>query len=121
MPLRCTAGRNTHRAGCDQQGRGRRQRNWPQQQQQVSARFKGNCADLQGHIFDCSNYKQADNFVNTLKRISEYAGAAYKQGGDIHSSIINELGIIIQGRWFDSGVLHLIYFTSRYVCRTYFT
>jgi hypothetical protein len=96
MPPRRQAGCDTPRgAGREQQGRGRGQRNRPQPQHEVSTRFKGNCAKLQGHIFDCSDYKQADKFVNTLKHISEYVGAAYKHGGDIRSSIINETRIII--------------------------
>jgi hypothetical protein len=56
----------------------------------------GNCAELQGHIFDCSDYKQADTtFVHTLKRISKHVGAEYKHGGDIRSSIINKAKIDI--------------------------
>jgi hypothetical protein len=52
-------------------GRGAGNRpHWP-----PPAKFKGNCTNLQGQIFDCSDYKQANTFVNTLKRISEYAGA----------------------------------------------
>ena len=54
-------------------------------------KFKGNCAELQGCVFDCSDYKQADNYVTTLKRISEHVGSTYKHGGDIRSSIINEV------------------------------
>ena len=30
-------------------------------------KFKGNCADLDGHIFDCSDYKQADTYVHMHK------------------------------------------------------
>ena len=32
-----------------------------------SPRFKGNSHDLEGYILDCSNNKQADIFVHTLK------------------------------------------------------
>jgi hypothetical protein len=84
-----------------QQGRGgrtnsdsRNQRDRTRQgrppQQPTSVKFKGNCTDLAGYIFDCSDYKQADNYVTTVKRISEYIGSEYKHGGDIRSSIINE-------------------------------
>ena len=41
----------------------------------TSNKFKGNCADLNGHIFDCSDYKQADTYVHTHKCITEYIGA----------------------------------------------
>ena len=47
----------------------------PQLSRQPIAKFRGNCTDLSGYIFDYSDYKQADTFVNTLKRISEYVGA----------------------------------------------
>ena len=77
-------------------GRGRSGRSGGQQpSRQAPAKFRGNCAELSGCIFDCSDYKQADTFVNTLKRISEYVGAEYKHGGDIRSSIINELKLVI--------------------------
>jgi hypothetical protein len=59
-------------------------------QQEAPSKFKGHFAELSGHIFDCSDSKQADKFVHTLKRISEYVGLEYKHGGDIHSLIINE-------------------------------
>jgi hypothetical protein len=38
---------------------------------------------LQGHIFDCSDYKQAGTFINTLKQISKYFGTEYIHGGNI--------------------------------------
>ena len=80
-PRRPNPGRQTQG-----RGRGRGQPNRPQRQ--PPAKFKGNEADLLGQIFDCSDYKQADTFVNTLKRISEYIGAHYEHGGDIRSSIL---------------------------------
>ena len=55
-----------------------------------SMRFQGNCDSLSGHIFDCSDYKQADKYVTSLKRVSEHVGAEFKFGGDIQLSIVNE-------------------------------
>ena len=52
-----------------------------------SPRFKGNSHDLEGYIFDCSDNKQADIFVHTLKRIAEYVGTEYRNGGNIRSTI----------------------------------
>ena len=52
-----------------------------------SPRFKGNSHDLEGYIFDCSDNKQADRFIHTLKRIAEYVGTEYCNGGDISSTI----------------------------------
>ena len=62
-------------------GRGRGVGNTGTQPRQAPSKFTGNCIDLQGQIFDCSDYKQADTYVHTHKRISEYVGADYKHGG----------------------------------------
>jgi hypothetical protein len=61
-----------------------------QPQQQAPAKFRRRCAKLEGHIFCCSDCKQADAFVNTVKRISKCAGAEHEHGGDIGSSIIHK-------------------------------
>ena len=61
----------------------------------TSNKFKGNCADLDGHIFDCSDYKQADTYVHMHKHIAEYVRAEYKIGGDVHASIIRGTKIAI--------------------------
>ena len=39
-----------------------------------SPTFKGNSHDLEGYIFDCSDNKQANIFVHTMKRIAVYVG-----------------------------------------------
>ena len=49
----------------------------------TTTKFKGNCVGLEGHIFDCSDYKQADTYVHMHKQIAEYIGVEYKNGGDI--------------------------------------
>jgi len=41
-------------------------------------------------VFDCSDYKQADRYQSTVKRISEYVGSEFKHDGDIRSSSVNE-------------------------------
>ena len=61
----------------------------------TSNNFKGNCADLDGHIFDCLDYKQADTYVHMHKCIAEYVGVEYKSRGDIHASIIGGMKIAI--------------------------
>ncbi|WP_288993360.1 hypothetical protein [uncultured Marinobacter sp.] len=85
--------------GQQQQGRGRggRGRRSPTRSstRTPSEKFKGNEEKLAGHIFDCSDYRQADTFVNTHKRIADYVGAEYQEGGDIRSSIIHEARIQI--------------------------
>jgi hypothetical protein len=54
-----------------------------------------NCVELQGHVFDCSDCKQADAFVSALKRIADHVGAKHRNGGDIRSSIINETKFVV--------------------------
>jgi hypothetical protein len=49
-----------------------------------------NCTKLSGYVFDCADYRQADKYMTNIKRIAEYLGAEYKQGGDIRSTIENE-------------------------------
>jgi hypothetical protein len=98
MTVQCPPFRQGGPSGRNPQGRGRGRgdgNNAHQPQRQPPTKFLGNCTGLQGCIFDCSDYKQADTFVTTLKRISEYVGAEYKHGGDIQSSIINEMKITI--------------------------
>ena len=93
MSGRTVAGRGNNRAARGGRGRGRpSQQNKPQTKSNPIAtkRFQGNCEKLQGCIFDCSDSKQADTFVTTLKHISEYVGSEYKHGGDIRASIIND-------------------------------
>ena len=50
-------------------------------------RLKVSYAYLGGGIFDCSDYKQADKYITTSKRICEYVGSKYKQGGNIPENI----------------------------------
>ena len=60
-----------------------------------TSKFKGNSTDLEGYTFDCSDYKQAEKYVSTIKRITEYVGIEYKYGGDIRSTLENEVRIKI--------------------------
>ena len=61
---------------------------WQVPRQWLLNKFKGNCADLDGHIFDCLDYKQANTYVHMHKWIAEYVGANYKSRGDVHAFII---------------------------------
>jgi hypothetical protein len=85
--------------GQQQQGRGRggRGRRSPTRSstRTPSETFKGNEEKLAEYIFDCSDYRQADTFVNTHNRIADYVGAEYREGGDIRSSIIHKAKIQI--------------------------
>jgi hypothetical protein len=77
-------------------GRGGRGGRWytsgrgSQKTSPATGKFKGNCAELSGYVFDCADYRQADKYMTNIKRIAEYLGAEYKQGVDIRSTIENE-------------------------------
>ena len=88
MSRTSSGGRGGGRGGGNQ-GRGYQGRGNGGPKPHTTSKFKGNCSELEGHIFDCSDSKQADLYVHTVKRVAEYVGATYKQGGDISSAIIH--------------------------------
>ena len=101
---------------------GRRERGRTQvrsyNQNNRTPKFKGNSTYLEGYTFDCSNYKQDGKYISTIKRIAEYVGAEYKYGGDIRSTLENEIRItipqpvtpivdpmsLLESRIFDKGI-----------------
>jgi hypothetical protein len=56
---------------------------------QRQPKFEGKCDELKGHIFDCSDVRQADLFAKTCKEIAEYVGRNYKYGGDARLIVEN--------------------------------
>lgn len=52
-------------------------------------KFEGKCSELKGHIYDCSDSRQSDQFTKTTKEIAEYVGRTYKYGGDIRVVVGN--------------------------------
>ncbi len=43
-----------------------------------TSKFEGRCDELNGHVYDCSNPRQAaDEFTKTTKEIAEYTGIKY--------------------------------------------
>ena len=53
------------------------------------ASFKGANEELKGHIYDCSSYKQTEQFILTTKQIGLYVGRTYKNSQDIVRLIEN--------------------------------
>ena len=51
--------------------------------------FEGRTEELKGHIFDCSDARQANSYTNTIKEIAQYMGTKYKYGGDIRYLVEN--------------------------------
>ena len=89
MSMQARAGRNGGR-GRGRGGRGRgpsRPRN--QHSTSTSIKFHGDCTELKDQIYDCSDYRQADRFHQTTKKLVEYVGREYTYGGDIASSLSN--------------------------------
>ena len=55
-------------------------------------KFEGQCEELKGHIYDCTDARQADMFTKTTKEVAEYAGHTLKHSADIRK-VIEELEI----------------------------
>jgi hypothetical protein len=77
-------------------GRGGREGRWSsgrgsQKSIPTTGKFKGDCAELSGFVFDCADYNQADKYTTNIKRIAEYVDAEYQKGGDIRSTIEKEV------------------------------
>ena len=51
--------------------------------------FEGKCDALKGFIYDCSDNKQADQFVSTTLEIATYVGSNFKHGGDVRLALTN--------------------------------
>lgn len=50
-------------------------------------KFEGKCSELKGHIYDCSDSRQAEVYSKTTKEIAEYVGRNYKYGGDARLAV----------------------------------
>ena len=47
-------------------------------------KFEGKCEALKGHIYNCSDSRQADQYTKTTKELAEYVGRDFKDHpGDI--------------------------------------
>ena len=49
--------------------------------------FDGKCEELKGHIFDCTDVRQSDQYSRTVKEIAEYVGRTYKYGADARMAV----------------------------------
>ena len=58
--------------------------------QSGQAKFQGTCEALKGDIFDCSDHCQADHYATILKKLSEHIGTMFKNGGNVHASIVTK-------------------------------
>ena len=70
----------------DKDGGGKKKGHWQQRPGNKSSttmtprqpKFEGKCDDLKGHVYDCSDSRQADQFARTTKVIAEYVGRTYR-------------------------------------------
>jgi hypothetical protein len=51
------------------------------------AKFDGKCEELKGHIFDCTDVRQSDQYSRTVKEIAEFVGRTYKYGADARMAV----------------------------------
>jgi hypothetical protein len=68
------------------QGNGRRAFKKPIVRQ---PKFEGNCEELKGHVFDCSNSRHADIFSKTTKALAGHVGKTYRYGSNVRLAIQN--------------------------------
>ena len=95
-----TTSRSTGRGGKSRGnngGRGASRRSSRSNSSSIPTRtkFKGACEDLKDNVFDCSDNRQADKYITSVKHIAEHIGANYKHGGDIKACIEQEMKITI--------------------------
>jgi hypothetical protein len=56
-------------------------------------RFEGRCSDLSGHIYDCSNTRQADVYAKTTREVAEYVGRTYNYGTNAKIAVVETLAL----------------------------
>ena len=59
----------------------------------VQTAFKGRVEALKGHVYDCSDHKQAELFTKTTKEISGYVGREFRVGGDDVRRAVDSLAL----------------------------
>jgi hypothetical protein len=72
--------------------RGRNMKTIPREPREArEPKFEGKCEDLKGHVYDCTDGRQADGYTKTTEEIAEHVGRAYRFGADA-SCVISTLG-----------------------------
>ena len=52
-----------------------------------SGTFKGDCKELENSVFDCSDWKSADQYSQTKKKIDSFVGRTYDGGAIVQQSL----------------------------------
>ena len=50
-------------------------------------KFEGRIESLKGYIYDCSDSRQADQYMKTTREIAGYVATALKNGNDVKTAI----------------------------------
>jgi hypothetical protein len=58
-------------------------------------KFQGRNEDLKGHVFECADGKQADQYAVIMKEIAGYIGSNYAYGADIRWSLEHEALFVV--------------------------
>jgi len=89
--------RTTDQGGDDASRRGRRYRRGGNNLMVIKqSKFDGRCEDLKGHIYDCTDGRQADQYSKTTKEIAEFIGRTYKFGMDARLTLENLEPIVLE-------------------------
>lgn len=57
--------------------------------------FEGRCSELLGHVYDCSDARQADRFTKTTKELAEHVGREYRYGNNLRLAITDMKDITV--------------------------
>ena len=72
-----------------ERGAERSSRNFFNHHRSKHNKFEGRIDALKGHIYDCTDSRQADLYTNTTREIAGYVATALKNGNDVKSAIEN--------------------------------
>jgi hypothetical protein len=57
--------------------------------------FRGRNEGLKGHVFECTDGRQGDQFTVTMKEIAEYVGSNYSYGADIRWTVEHDALFVV--------------------------
>jgi hypothetical protein len=62
----------------------------------LQPKFEGKWDELRGHVCDCTDSHQSDQFVKNTKEVTEYVGCTYCYGGDVRLTVKYQGTILCQ-------------------------
>jgi hypothetical protein len=87
MTIPNSPGKGAAKESKDGSSSNKKGKNWQQRPGKPSmtprqTKFERKCNDLNGHIYDCYDSRQANQCIKTTKQIQDYVGRTFKGGGD---------------------------------------